>query len=146
MRPLRLITRSNTASHITPPAIYQGMLHIPPSSNRQIRIPAIPNHALQSNLLSVHNIAEKWQEVKITLPKAIVLNTSTDPLWIVSKAVFAKGMYYLQLAQVHFNTMAERTAPLRTSKPAKAPSPKTARRRKISIHDARQQSDTWRLP
>ena len=63
---LRKTIRTNTVTSTTPPATHKEMIHIQTSTNRQIRISAIDNPGMQSNLLSVHDIAEKWGEVRFT--------------------------------------------------------------------------------
>ena len=121
MRPLRRIIRTNTANTITPPATHKGMIHIRTSSKRRIRIFAIVHPALRSNLLSVHDIAEQWGEVRVTPTQAIILDTSTNPPQTVAKARFTKGMYYLQFPNVNQYRMEARAAPSMSTKPTKAP-------------------------
>ena len=97
MKPLWKIIRTNTATNITPPATHKGMIPIPTSTNRHIRIPTIANPAMRSNLLLVHDIAEQWAEVRFTPTQAFVLDTSTHPPQIVPRARFRRGMYYQEL-------------------------------------------------
>ena len=148
MKPLRKIIRTNTATTITPPATHKGMIHIPTSTNRNIRIPAISNPAMRSNLLSVHDIPKQWGEVRFTPTQATVLDTSTHPPQIVDKARFRRGMYYLELPQEKSQSMAARTIPTRPTKKSKSPptqtkKPLNQKHKKDSSAQAKPSDGTW---